>query len=170
MNEIELKILEIKVEEVRKKLKALGAEKKEKVEIHALHFDYPNLQLKEKKELLRLRRVGERTELCFKGKSKEGHFRVSEEIEVQTDSFEKTIDILKRVGLIIRSESKKTRESYTFGKMHFEIDTFPKVPSFLEIECPSKEEIENWVQRLGYTLDQTTNMTGGEVLEYYKKK
>ena len=90
MKEIELKILEINVPEMRKKLLSLGATKTEIVHIHALHFDSPDLKLKKNKELLRLRKVGERTELCFKSKSKEGKFRNAEEIQTQVDNFEQT--------------------------------------------------------------------------------
>jgi len=170
MKEIELKILEINVPEMRKKLLSLGATKTEIVHIHALHFDSPDLKLKKNKELLRLRKVGERTELCFKSKSKEGKFRNAEEIQTQVDNFEQTKEIFQRLGFIIRSETKKTRESYHHGKVCFEIDTFPDIPSLLEIEGPSEEEIKKWVEKLGYTLDQTSNMTGGEVLSYYQKK
>ena len=170
MKETELKILEINVKDIRKKLLSHGATKTETVNIHALHFDYPDLRLKKNKELLRLRKVGERTELCFKSKSKAGKFRNADEIQSEVDDFESTTELFQRLGFIIRSETKKTRESYQNGKVHFEIDTLPNIPPLLEIEGPSEEEIQKWVEKLGYRMAQTSTMTGGEVTEYYQKK
>lgn len=170
MREIELKILEIDPEEIKRKLNKLGAEKIQDVDIHALHFDYPDGHIKKNDQLLRVRQIGGKVELCFKGSSQSEQFRNAEEIEVITTDFEKTITILERVGLNKIFEMKRRRESYRIGKTRFEIDYYPNLPPFVEIEAPSEEEIEGFVRKLGFTMEQTTNMTGTQVIKYYQEK
>ena len=55
---------------------------------------------------------------------------------------------------------------FKLEKLKIEIDKYPSIPAYLEIEG-SKKEIENLLKRLGYKLSQTTNMNATSVLKYY---
>jgi adenylate cyclase, class 2 len=169
MKEIEVKILDIDLEEVRKNLLDLGAEKVFDGEIHALAFDHPDMRLDQKDSFIRVRKVGETLELCFKGPNRGSVFKSREEIEVNTSNFADTIEILERSGLKKIHEGKKHRESYTIGKVRFEIDNWKKIPHFLEIEAPTAEEVKEYVEKLGFTMEQTTGWGYLEVEEHYNK-
>ena len=170
MKEIEIKILELNPEEIRNKLTNLGAEKVFDGRVHAIHFDVPDERLRKAGETLRIRKVDDQVELCFKGKNISGKFKTKEEIEVTTSNFDDTIKIFEKLGFERFYEGKKRRESYKLGNIRFEIDTYPNMPTFLEIEAPTEEEVVEYVQKLGYTMDQTSNLTALELEKYYKTK
>jgi len=166
--EIEVKILDINVEEVKNKLQELGAEKVFDGNLEIVTFDHPEKNLKEEGKLLRVRKMGNKTELCFKGKKEPGKFKVREEVEVLTDNFENTVNILEKVGFSKVFEGNKKRESYQLGNIKFEIDTYPGIPTFLEIEAPTEEEVAEFVQKLGYTMEQTSTLSGKGLFNHYQ--
>ncbi|MBT6775090.1 class IV adenylate cyclase [Candidatus Woesearchaeota archaeon] len=170
MKEIEVKIMDIDLEEVRKKLLDLGAEKVFDGEVHAIGFDHPDMRLDKKDSFIRVRTVGKTTELCFKGPNRGSVFKSREEIEVNTNNFADTLEILERGGLIRIHESKKNRESYTIGKVRFEIDNWKDIPHFLEIEAPTAEEVKEYVEKLDFTMEQTNNWSYVDIEKHYETK
>lgn len=170
MNEIEVKILEINVADIRSKLKQLGAKKIFDGQLQPVTFDFPDNRIRQAKQLLRVRTVGNSAELCFKGKKQNNQLKIQEEIEVNLDNFEDTIKILERIGLLATRHKPKHRESYLLGNIRFELDTDPPIPPYLEIEAPSEAEVITYVKLLGFTMEQTTNMTGAEVHQFYDPK
>ncbi len=169
MKEIEVKILEINLPEIRRKLIRLGARNTFDGELHVAVFDYPQGKFEKTKEYLRLRTVGNKTELCYKGKNTSKKFKIREEIEVHVDSFEKTATILQRIGLKKVYDYHKHRESYRLGSVKVDIDTHPGVPTYLEIEAPTEKQVEAAVKKLGYAMAQTTNISIGEILRKMKR-
>ncbi len=170
MNEIEVKILKIDVQDVKSKLKKLGAKKIFDGQIEPVTFDFPDARLKKAKQLLRIRKVGNETELCFKGKKQQSALKIQEEIQVNTSNFEETMTILTKIGFIAHRHSPKHRESYSLGNVRFEIDTDPPIPTYLEIEASSEEEVINAVKQLGFKMNQTSNLTGAELHEMHKSR
>ena len=171
MNEIEVKILDINPEDVRKKLKALGATKFFDGEVHAIYFDTPDRQLKKAEKILRVRGAGDRVELCVKNKrEKSTLFKKAEEIEVLTNDFKETVALVQMLGYQQWNESKRRRECYKLGDVKFDMDHYQTMPSCIEIEAPTEELVEEYVKKLGFTMKQTTNMTAHEVEDYYKRK
>ena len=164
--EIEVKILEIDQEKIIDKLRSLGAKKIFEGEVEATFLKNDHL---DKNHTLRVRKVGEKVELCFKGKSEESKFKIKEELEVITDNYLQTIKIFDRLGFKESFHIKKRRESYHLGKVKFEIDTYPGIPTFLEIEAPSEEEVEEAVKKLGYTLEDTKNYSAKQLFKHYGK-
>jgi adenylate cyclase, class 2 len=167
MKEIEVKIMDIDLEEIRQKLSNLGAEKVFAGEIHAIAFDHPDLRLDKEDSFVRVRKVGETVELCYKGRNESSQYKSREEIEVKTNNFEDTIIILERMGLKKFHEGKKNRESYTIGKVRFEIDNWKDIPHFLEIEAPTEKEVKDYVEKLGFTMDQTNNWSYLDIEKHY---
>jgi adenylate cyclase, class 2 len=170
MKEIEVKILDINKEQIRRKLKILKAEKIFSGEVHTISLDFPNRSLSKKNSILRLRRLGDKVELCFKGKQEKSNFKIRQEIETITDDFEKTLKIFENLGLKRFYEGKKHRESYRLGKTKFEIDTWPDIPAFLEIEAPTEKDVVTAVKMLGYNMNQATNLSGRELHQLYHRK
>ena len=169
MKEIEVKILDINVEDIRKKLLDLGAEKVFEGEVEMYRFDYPDDRLNKEDSFLRIRKMGEQVELCFKGKKEGTQFKMREEIEVTTSGLNDTLLIFEKLGLKKIFDGKKLRESYTLGDVRFELDTYPGVPTFVAVEAPTEEEVITHVEKLGYSMNQTTTLSGFEVEREYKK-
>lgn len=170
MREIEAKILEVNKPKLIKKLKEFGAKKSLDENVTALFYDFPDKKLHKNKSILRLRKKGKIVELTFKKHISKTKAKISEEIEVNVLDFPKTQRILESIGLKLGKISKKHRLSYTIGKTHFEFDTFPNTPTFLEIEAPSEKILEKYIKLFGFKASDAKAWTGGQVLEYYKKK
>ncbi len=171
MKEIEIKILEIDVTSIRQKLKKLGAKKTFDGKMHTIVFDTPDEQLKKKGLFLRLRQEGNDVHLCFKGqKDSSKKFKVREEIELTVSSMKDMIIVLEKLGFVKKFEYAKHREQHKLAKTSFDIDTYDKIPTFLEIEAPTEKEVENAVKALGYSMKQTTNVSAGELFQKYKIK
>ncbi|MGV8163033.1 MAG: class IV adenylate cyclase [Candidatus Nanoarchaeia archaeon] len=170
MKEVELKILEINIKDIDKRIISLGGNKKGKFLIKSAFFDFPDGRIKKNKELLRLRTVGDKVELVYKQNSHNEHyFKVCDEHQVELDSFENAELLLAALGLKKIRYYEKYRTSYTLKDLKIEIDELPGVPAFLEIEG-EKKEIEHTVVLLGFSMQDTTTMTGSDVLKKYGKQ
>lgn len=170
MKEIEVKILEVDKEEVIKKLKELGAKKVFDGKIKTSYFDSDDEWLKRDGKVLRLREKGRELKLTIKkGISKE-EAKIMEEFEVGLDEFEPIKNILNGLGLKEIQKIVKHRASYVLGDMHFEFDTHTGIPTFLEIEGPSLEKVKDYVEILGYSMEDTKPWSVWDVLEYYEKE
>lgn len=168
--EIEVKILEINVKEVVKKLKALGAKKTFEGKIIAHYLDTKNDDLWKQKTVLRVRQRGDITELTLKTKSKgvREDIKQRNEFEVQVSDFEATKALFAELGFIERSfKEDKHRITYALGDTHFEIETSVGIPTYLEIEAPTFEKLEEAVTSLGYTMKNTVPWSTGEVRIHY---
>lgn len=170
MKEIEVKILEVNPAEVRKKLNALGAEKFFEGDVHIVLLDFPDKRLEKAGTMLRLRKAGDRIELCFKGKREPSVVKVREETEVLTTDFGNTLALLKSIGLHSIYEGRKHRECYRLGNVKFDMDTYKDVPTYLEVEAPTEKEVKEYVEKLGFTMAQTSALSAFELEKYYKTK
>jgi adenylate cyclase class 2 len=168
MKEIEVKILEINVPEVVKRLEALGAKKVLDTVQEIIIYDNAEGTLS-KGQLLRLRKNGEVIELTYKKRiSKEGT-KISDEKEVHVSDFETTRKILQGIGLKEVRKTTKHRISYHLHGVGFEIDTYPGIPTFLEIETEDEKLLEEYVKKLGFTMKDAKPWTGKDVFKHYGK-
>ncbi len=169
MNEIEVKILEIDAEGIIQKLEAWGAKKIFDGEIVASYFDFDSRELFKQDKLLRLRRKGEKCELTFKKTLSLEKARIMDEFEVTLDDYGGTKKILFELGLKEYKRLAKHRLSYLFEGAHFEIDRYPEIPAYLEIEAPNLEKLEELVRKLGFSMSDTKPWSVKNVLEHYGK-
>ena len=51
--------------------------------------------------------------------------------------------------------------------MEVEIDTWPRIPTYLEVEANSKEAVINTLKQLGYTEEDTTSKPVKEIYQDY---
>ena len=171
MREVETKILEIDVDNVRRKLKKLGAKKVFDGPIHMISFDYPDEKLEKQGVFLRVRKVGDQCEVCFKGKKeRKGGIKSREETQVLTSDYDTTVKIFEKLGFQRFFEGGKHRESYKLGRISFEIDTYAEFPAYLEIEAPSEKEVKEWVKKMGFSMEEACNLTAHQLGLFYRKK
>lgn len=170
MKEIEVKILDVNPDQIRKKLQLLSAEKRGVYPIESVSLDFPDGRICRNKQLLRVRQIGGKVEVCFKSRKENSSYKVQEETEVQTNNFQDTLLIFKSLGLKIISRERKTRESYLLAGAHVDIDLSEEIPPLVEVEAATEGDVKKVVQQLGLTMKDTTNMTGFEVTQYYRQK
>lgn len=169
MKEIEVKILEINEKEIVDQLLLLGARKTFSGDVKAIYFDYPNKQLSNSSQLLRLRKRGDVAELTHKKKISKDEAKICEEHEVIVADFNQMKEVLLALGFREFKQAEKKRISYELGEVHFEIDTYPDIPTFLEIEAPSVEELYNMMEKLGIQKEEAKPWGGKDLMQHYGK-
>ena len=155
MEEIEVKFLNIDLKLIEKKLKDIGAKKIFEKLYKRRVFDYPDLRLDKQGAWVRLRDEGDRVTLTFKQrvgiKTHDGTAsdKTMEEVEVEISDLAKTADILSKIGLKEKHYVENKRIRYQLGNIEFDIDSFPKLEPYLEIEASSWQEIDKAIKLLG---------------------
>lgn len=165
MQEIERKILGINKVKLVEKLAAFGAQKIFAGMVRVKYFDTADRKIKSRNDLLRVREFCERGRTKFsevvykKFKGIRQGCKYVEETEVKIDgpkSFRLLCELFALLGFSQTASYEKRRELYKKGKIFFEIDTYPKIPTFLEIEAPGPADIENAIMLLGLQHHEQT--------------
>mgnify|MGYP001566398982 CR=1 FL=1 len=153
--EIEVKFLNINPEEIEKKLKAIGATRVFEKLYKRRVFDYPDLRLNSRGAWIRLRDEQDKTFLSFKQrlgiKTRDGKTNDEgmEEVEVEVSDFEKTAELLRKIGLKEKFYEENRRIRYQLDSIEFDIDFWPGLEPYLEIEAASWMKIEEAIKLLG---------------------
>jgi len=159
--EYEVKILDVDVEEIKKKLEGIGAEKYLEREMRRYVYD---IEPADQSRWIRLRDNGEKITLTIK-KIENDNIDGTKEIEVKVDNFDKTNLLLNELGFSHKAYQENRRISYRLDGVKIEIDFWPKIPPYIEVEGASEEEIEKVIKMLGYKMAQTTSMGTTKVYE-----
>ena len=173
MKELETRIVDIDVDDIRNKLISLGAEKvKSEDQINEI-YDFEDGRLLAAKGYARIRTTVDRIKgketvfMTTKKMLSQDTFKVMEENEVIVDNKEMARKIFISLGLKLQESISKYRESYKIHDSLVEIDindkSFCPFP-YLEIETTSIEKLEEIVKLLGYTLEDTTSQTIYDIL------
>lgn len=150
--EYEVRILNINKDEVIRKLEELNAEFKwERLQKRYIYDFNPILPTK----WIRLRTDGEETTLTIKNinSSKIGG---TEELEIGVSDLEKTNLILKELGYVPKAIQENKRCRYYLNEVEIDIDSWPMIPDYMEIEGKSEEEVNRTIELLGYKQEDVT--------------
>ena len=82
-----------------------------------------------------------------------------QETEIEVNSFEETNELLEKLGFSYRSYQEKRREKYSLNEHEIDIDTWPKLLPYIEIEGKDKNDIEKILSILGYSFKDTISCT-----------
>ncbi|MFA6130680.1 MAG: class IV adenylate cyclase [Patescibacteria group bacterium] len=154
MQEREVKILEVNVAAVKKELERLGAQCVFDGVMDVATYDFPDRRLEKDGCSFRLRSRGAGGELTLKKIIENKRIKIAEETEVAISDIDQMKTILQALKLREIKHYQKHRASYQLMNIHFEFDTLPGIPTFLEIEGSSEEEIFVWVRKLGFSEDE----------------
>ena len=143
--EYEVRVLDINVEEIKKKLKELNATLVEEVFQRRYVYDFNPVN---PDKWIRLRTNGNTTTLTIKEVNKNS-IDGTKELEIVVDDFDKTNSILNELGYKPRAIQENKRIKYDLNGVEVDIDTWPKIPSYLEVEGSSEEEVYKTLDLLG---------------------
>jgi len=120
---------------------------------------------------IRVRKTNENVTICVKHilKPNESGIQQMLENEVKVDNVEEANSLLEALGFSYKSYQEKRRISYLLDEFEIDIDTWPGIPTFFEVEGNSKEEIEELLNKLGYTFSDTVSCTADEIYRKYGK-
>lgn len=150
--ELEIKFLDIDKEELRKKLRDLGCVLVEKERLMKRKiFDYPDWRLRKQGAWIRVRDEGNKITLSYK-RLVDRTLHGIKEIEVIINDFEAICDFLLASGFDMKSYQENKRESWKYKDVEIDIDTWPWIPSFVEIEVNDGNEknLRDFVDKFGF--------------------
>lgn len=123
---------------------------------------------------LRVRQEDRGIVLCLKRDTKEqSNMKIKDEIEVIVDSKENLLEILFELGVKETRKVKKIRTSFSLDNTRVEIDEYEVslwIPTLLEIEGDTDQEIISVAEKLGFTVDQITSYSFSDLEKIYWKK
>lgn len=161
MLEKEIKILEINVEEVIKKLEWFSAEKTFEWFIHDVYYDFPanpNLKMEKNNRMFRVRKKWEDHIYTIKRKrkaiGKAEKLTAKDEHETEITDVESFSRVLEKYGMQKTREKKKHRISYRLHGIEFDIDKYEDIPALLEIEANRREEMDILIKKLELTKNE----------------
>jgi adenylate cyclase class 2 len=163
MFEVETKVLEIDQGSVKKKLASLGAKPVSDTKLSVSWFAKKGLQHNgDDPWYLRVRRYSEgQPEVTWKAKSEAlGVSRKLKEINFHVEDADKMSELLQILDLEIYAQQEKFRSSWLLQDWRFEIDQYPNMPAYMEIEGQNEEHIKQAVKLLG--LENYETNSGGE--------
>ncbi len=74
----------------------------------------------------------------------------TQELEIEVDDFEKCHLILKELGYEAKGYQENRRCQYLLDDVEIDIDSWPLIPTYLEIEGPSEEVVYQTLEKLGF--------------------
>lgn len=98
---------------------------------------------------IRLRDEGTRATLTLKQVTDATSIDGTTEIETEVSDLDATAEILRAVGARQVSYQQNYREEWTLGEVAFDFDTWPGLPTFVEIEGPDEASVREAAGRLG---------------------
>lgn len=104
---------------------------------------------------IRLRSSNNKTTLTVKhilAPQKETMLQQMKETEMVVSSKEQANDFLEAIGLSHKGYLEKKRTTYMLKNHWIEIDTWPKIPTYFELEGKNENDIEEILQLLGYSM------------------
>jgi adenylate cyclase class 2 len=164
--ELEAKFLDINPDKVRHLLKENGA-----TLVHAerlmrrKNFDYPDRRLYKIGGWIRVRDEGDKTTLSYK-RTFNDTLEGTKEISIVVDDFDTVSDLLSAIGLEQKSYQETKRERWDFNGVEVTIDTWPWIPTFVELEGQTEKQLKEVADKL--SLIWATGMHGGVAPVYCK--
>jgi len=160
--EYELRVLEIEPKNIISRLEELGAYKIGDFEQKRYVY---NLNPAQDGKWIRLRTNGRNTTLTYKdivSNTIDG----TKEIEVEVSDFEATNELLEKMGYFNKGYQENKRIQYELNNVEIDIDSWPLIPSYLEIEGQSEKEVTDMLKLLNFRGEKVTALNCSDI---YKK-
>ncbi len=155
MEEIEVKFLNIDAGAIQKKLKDIGAKKMFDKIYRRKVYDYPDLRLNDAGAWVRVRDEGDQVTMTFKQRkqaAKDGgksNDKGMDEVEIVVSDFDKAALFLDKIGLKQKFYEENRRIRWVKDNIEFDIDYWPMLKPYLEIEAASWADIDKGIALLG---------------------
>lgn len=155
MEEFEVKYLNIDPASIEGTLTSLGAIIQFDRVFHRAVFDYADLSLDKQGAWVRVRDEGDRTTMSFKQRlgwnPDDPHANDTGmlEEEVVVSDFETASKILRHIGLTDKFFIENRRVQYKLDGVEVDIEYWPLLEPYLEIEADSWDAVDETIEKLG---------------------
>ena len=161
--EYEVRVLEIDHDEMVKKLESLGAELKFSAMQQRYVYDFNPV---EENRWIRLRTNGKVTTITIK---EVGSVKIdgTKELEFNVPDFETGDEFLNKLGYFARTKQENRRIQYMLDGVEIDIDFWPYLPTYVEFEAETEQEIIDVCNKLGINYSKLTTIDNDSL---YKQK
>jgi adenylate cyclase class 2 len=169
--EIEAKILNVDVQKLEEKLLSFGAERKSEKLFRAMAFDYPGYPMDKEAAWVRLRDEGDKITMAYKKRlgvkdiNKGTNDSGMEEIEVSVSDYDLAKEFLLKLGMVVKFYQEKKRITWQKGPVTYDIDTWPQLEPYLEVEGETWEIVDSAILELGYDLKDKIICSATQIYE-----
>jgi len=167
--EIEAKWIVLDLDIIRNKLSELKAnlDQPERL-MRRKPFDFPDNRLEKVGGWVRVRDEGDKITLAYK-QLNDRSLHGTKEVSVEVSDFNNTCQILEAVGLEAKSYQETKRETWHYKNCEITLDTWPWIPSVVEIEAESEEAVQLVASALGFTWAEALHGSIENVYQKYYK-
>ena len=152
--EYEVRVLEIDVDGIKKKLESLNATLIEDVFQKRYLYDFNPV---DPNRWIRLRTNGHITTLTIK-EVESSNIDGTKETEIIVDDFDSTNELLNKLGYYPRGIQENKRIKYDLNGVEIDIDSWPRIPTYLEIEGHSEKEVYDTLKLLEIPKEKSTSL------------
>lgn len=160
--EFEAKVLDIDPSAVSDSILSLGGQRIGQKFMRRYVYD---IAPGDKSRWIRLRDTGEEVTLTVKEIVHDGIDGTREE-EIIVSDFESTNRLLGMLGFTPKAYQENKRTSFVLDGVRLEIDEWPMIPPYLEIEADSREQVVKLASKLGF---DEASLTGENTIKIYAR-
>lgn len=153
--EIEIRILNIDKKKFIEDIIALGAKKQSECLQKRYVYDFNPVN---PKKWIRLRTNGVKNTITVKEIIDNQVIDGTNELEVEVSDFNIANLILKELGYVPRNYQENHRIVYNLNEVEISIDTWPKIPTYVELEAKSEELIKKLLSIIEYNEKDLTTL------------
>lgn len=148
--EIEAKFLNVDADDLREKLKKIGAVREyEETLMRRKTYDDRDENLRKIGGWVRVRDEGDKITLSYK-QLNDRTVHGTKEVTVIVDDFDMANTFMDAIGFVQKSYQETKREKWMLNGAEITIDTWPWIPTFVEIEAPDEDSLRNIAEKLGF--------------------
>ena len=161
-NELEATFYEINKDEIRAKLKELGAK-----------LEYPEFLMRRvvydtgDHSFARVRQEGDGIVMTYKSYTNDMVITGCKEVNVKVDDYEAANLFMRGIGMKEKANQDSYRELWTLDGVEITIDTWPWIPTYIEVEGPSEDAVWAVSEKLGYKKENAHFGSVDRVYNYY---
>ena len=120
---------------------------------------------------VRIRKTGDKATIAVKHILANNDSKIQQlhETEFIIPSLEEGNDLLQALGFSYKSYQEKMRTTYLYLGREIDIDSWPGIPTYVEVEGENEEDLEDYLNMLGYCLADTVSCSANEVFRMHGK-
>lgn len=118
---------------------------------------------------IRLRKSNDKVELTVKHiyEKQNSKLQTVQEYEIKVSDLEETNQILESIGVVKRNYQEKLRHSFEYNDAEIEIDQWPLLEPYMEIECDDETLIQDIINELEFNDKEVVSLNTEQL---YKRK
>lgn len=74
---------------------------------------------------------------------------------------------MEHLGLVAYRIQEKRRHTFKFDEVTVDVDTWPTIPPYAELEGPSEDAVKKTAQQLGFDYQQAVFGNAGKTIERF---